>query len=320
MQREVIYQHKHKKTENLLVEVVRTPAFGRFGKVETVITKRQFIYDRPITPVWRRLQQEIDILKMLGSHPRIVSYLSHTQSVSSSHPFMVELMMTDGGRDLGEYYDQNLSLGVKGVVNVFQQAVEGLIYIHEKKVLHRDLKPDNLLIDSQKNIRICDFGFAVVLDKDTLPPRSMDGTPDYFAPEVIRRQVQSFPVDVHCMGATIHQILGWEGLVVNLPLDTNRIKSYRKTLSIAFSPKGLKQKKYDRKLSELVLLLREMELSDPEERPATKDLKGRLEKISELVNEPMPGPSKRISKSYEGKRYQPGYKQAEASSRAGKKV
>lgn len=71
---------------------------------------------------------------------------------------------------------------------IFKQIIEALQYIHSKGIVHRDIKLDNILIDLQNNIKICDFGVSKKIKRgDSMHDQC--GTPAYIAPEILKNQV-----------------------------------------------------------------------------------------------------------------------------------
>lgn len=105
------------------------------------------------------------------------------------------------------------------------EIVVGLEALHTNNVVYRDLKPENLLLDASGHIKICDFGLSKEdVEGDTV--KSICGTPEYLAPEVIRRQKYGKAVDWWSLGTLV-----WE-MLVGLPpfYDTNRQKMYRMIL------------------------------------------------------------------------------------------
>lgn len=68
-----------------------------------------------------------------------------------------------------------------------RQIFEGVAYIHSRGFIHRDLKLENVLIDANNKVKICDFGLSIRHDDERLENKSMCGTLNYMAPEVVGR-------------------------------------------------------------------------------------------------------------------------------------
>ncbi len=77
-------------------------------------------------------------------------------------------------------------------------------YLHSLNVVYRDLKPENLLIDTKGNLKLTDFGFAKIIEKRTY---TLCGTPEYLAPEILMQKGHSKPVDWWCLGILIYEMI-----------------------------------------------------------------------------------------------------------------
>lgn len=80
-------------------------------------------------------------------------------------------------------------------------------HIHEKDVIYRDLKPENVLIDKQGYIRLTDFGLSRINIKDPNGAKSICGTPEYLAPEIVMRIKYGKAVDWWTLGSIIFEML-----------------------------------------------------------------------------------------------------------------
>ena len=85
--------------------------------------------------------------------------------------------------------------------------ISAFAYMHSKKVVYRDLKPENLLIDRKGYIKVIDFGFGKVLDEHPYRTFTFCGTPEYFAPEMMMGKGYAFSVDTWGIGILIFEML-----------------------------------------------------------------------------------------------------------------
>lgn len=89
------------------------------------------------------------------------------------------------------------------------QMVEAITCLHSQNIIYRDLKPENVLLDYQGNLKITDFGLSKFLDsgKDSKKTHSFCGTPEYLAPEIIQGIGHDKAVDWWSLGAILYEML-----------------------------------------------------------------------------------------------------------------
>ena len=120
--------------------------------------------------------------------------------------FVIELC---SGGDLFSYIKKRRRLKENVAQFFFKQIVEGLAYIHNaKKVVHRDIKLENILLDATGNVKICDFGASRQLATGEEQMMQQCGTPAYIAPEILKDQGYSgFKVDMWSAGVCLYAML-----------------------------------------------------------------------------------------------------------------
>ncbi|XP_028073400.1 G-type lectin S-receptor-like serine/threonine-protein kinase SD2-5 [Camellia sinensis] len=118
-----------------------------------------------------------------------------------SHRLLVYEYMSNGSLDTWIFHrHQDLTLGWQSRKKIIMAIAKGLTYLHEEcrqKILHLDIKPQNILLDEHFNVKISDFGLSKLIDKDQSQVETiMRGTPGYLAPEWLNSIVTE-KVDVY---------------------------------------------------------------------------------------------------------------------------
>lgn len=208
-------------------------ALGRDSISSELIAVKQLKRINENQTIATNLLIEIKILKRLN-HPNIVKLnrvmRSSRQRLDQSVYILMEYMETD----LAKMINSPTYLKRKQIKEIFYQIVCGLRYIHSANILHRDLKPSNILLDSQLNLKICDFGMSryiqepvyinydsstdVSSEEDSISSQSRPKlrrsltkhvvTRWYRAPEIILLDDNySYPVDVWSLGCIFAELL-----------------------------------------------------------------------------------------------------------------
>ncbi|CAE7436051.1 unnamed protein product [Symbiodinium pilosum] len=158
------------------------------------------------SPSERRVTlQELDFLRNLN-HPRLVSFLGFAQT-SDQLFFVMELMAGGSLSDL--LFCKRLVLSFRQKALMGSQIAEGLSYLHERHVIHRDLKTMNVVLDGSLNCKICDFGLTLCLDHSHVTVCGLQGSPRYMAPEQLETEVPvriSEKVDIWQMGCVMLEL------------------------------------------------------------------------------------------------------------------
>jgi len=139
-------------------------------------------------------------------HPRILE--AYEVIESSTHSQLIcelidgESLRTYTQRQPLQRLDEQLGR------TLFQQVVDGIRFCHERLVVHRDLKLENLLLDTADTVKLIDFGFATQVASKTSRLRAFCGTPSYMAPEIVRGESYSgFSTDVWALGVILFAML-----------------------------------------------------------------------------------------------------------------
>lgn len=92
------------------------------------------------------------------------------------------------------------------VVNWFSMLVIALKHIHERKIIHWDLKPANIFLTDSNIIKLGDFGIAWTLEQTLEQAKTMVGTPYYIAPEIVKGHLYGYPADIWSLGIIMHEV------------------------------------------------------------------------------------------------------------------
>ncbi|XP_065091794.1 MAP/microtubule affinity-regulating kinase 3-like isoform X11 [Ochlerotatus camptorhynchus] len=165
----------------------------------------------------QKLYREVRIMKLLD-HPNIVKLF---QVIETEKTLYLVMEYASGG-EVFDYLVLHGRMKEKEARAKFRQIVSAVQYCHQKRIIHRDLKAENLLLDSEMNIKIADFGFS----NQFTPGSKLDtfcGSPPYAAPELFQGRKYDGPeVDVWSLGVILYTLVSG-----SLPFDGATLRELR---------------------------------------------------------------------------------------------
>ncbi|XP_021810037.1 mitogen-activated protein kinase kinase kinase 1-like [Prunus avium] len=148
-----------------------------------------------------QLEQEIALLSQF-EHQNIVQYYGTTKDESNLYIFL-ELVAKGSLQKLYQTY----RLTDSHVSEYTRQILQGLKYLHDRRVIHRDIKCANILVHANGSVKLADFGLAKTIQMNDI--KSSQGTAYWMAPEVVNRKHQGYglPADIWSLGCTVLEML-----------------------------------------------------------------------------------------------------------------
>jgi serine/threonine-protein kinase len=176
-------------------------------KTDTVVAlKVPFMQFESDPGFYQRFEREQAIGKAL-QHPYILRMIED-ESLQKSRPYIVMEFLE--GQTLGRLMSQVRPMPQADALRIISRVCEALHYMHEHDVVHRDLKPDNIMICADGSIRIMDFGIAKFEGARRLTFGGFTpamGTPDYMAPEQVKGRRGDRRTDIYSLGAILYEMV-----------------------------------------------------------------------------------------------------------------
>lgn len=190
-------------------EFEKLAAFGGMG---AVYKAKQASLDRPVAI--KILPPEFGVepafAERFKTEARAMAKLNHTHIVgvidfgvtSCGHFYLV--MEWVQGKTLHEIIHQG-SLPVRKAANLAVQLCDALAYAHDHKILHRDIKPGNIMVNEEGHVKVTDFGLARPITGEA--EENPYGTPDYAAPEILEKKGVDQRADIFAAGVVLYEML-----------------------------------------------------------------------------------------------------------------
>jgi serine/threonine-protein kinase len=196
----------------VLLARIGAGGMGEVFRARHVYMKRDVALKR-VLPQWvsspdavARFRREVEAAAKLD-HPNVVRVFDAGEAADGSHFLTMELL---AGVNLGELMSRSGPLAVAEAAEYVRQACVGMQHVHEQGLVHRDIKPGNLMLTLQKQVKILDLGLAIIVQEAALTQTGAGyfGTIDYMAPEQVTDVKRvDIRADVYSLGCTLYHLL-----------------------------------------------------------------------------------------------------------------
>ncbi|CAC5416460.1 FU [Mytilus coruscus] len=201
----VYWKNKLKMDNYHVLEIIGEGSFGKVykgrKKFSSQVVALKFIpkVGKPEKEL-RNLRREIEIMRNLH-HENIIEMLD---SFETDKEVVVVTDYAEG--ELFQILEDDGSLPEEQVQVIACQLVSALYYLHSHRILHRDMKPQNILLGKGGIIKLCDFGFARAMSFNTLVLTSIKGTPLYMSPELVEEKPYDHTADLWALGCILYEL------------------------------------------------------------------------------------------------------------------
>lgn len=168
--------------------------------VAVKVLRQQFVHDEEFIRRFRREAQSAAAL----SHPNVVSIYDVGQE-EDTHYIVMEYVE---GNNLNEIIKERAPLQAEEAVRIAAQICDALEHAHHNQIIHRDIKPHNILIGKNGRVKVTDFGIARAVTSSTITQTgSMVGSVHYFSPEHAKGTATGEKSDLYSLGIVLYQML-----------------------------------------------------------------------------------------------------------------
>eukprot|EP01061_Rhynchopus_euleeides_P006794 TRINITY_DN15818_c0_g5_i1.p1 TRINITY_DN15818_c0_g5~~TRINITY_DN15818_c0_g5_i1.p1 ORF type:complete len:427 (+),score=172.72 TRINITY_DN15818_c0_g5_i1:280-1560(+) len=206
------------------------------------------------------LENEISMLKS-SRHPNIINYYSCHRKENT---LWIAMELMNGGK-LTDLIEEGYKFKEEEVSFIMKEALKGLLYLHKTGRIHRDIKSDNVLLNTDGRVKLGDFGFCAMITEGRAAKRkTVVGTPYWMAPEVIKGDPYDQKADLWSLGIMGLELCDGEPPLMSLPP--------MRALYVIVTQKAPRMKTRNKWSRECVDFIECTLQKDPRNRPTASDL------------------------------------------------
>ena len=259
---EMITQMKEKFSGEKKIEtyikgkIIGTGGFSKCYKLYNVQDKKIYAAKEIIKDKssYDRIKNEIDIYEYL-KHDNIVNQKEHF--IYNDTQYLIFEFCEN--RDLSHLIDKRKKLKEIEVQYYITQLIQALIHLHDRNIVHRDLKLGNIFLTGKMELKLGDFGLAKKLSFRDEKISEMVGTPAYMAPEILENKGYSLEVDIWSLGVIMYYLI-----IGKLPFNKQNQEDIKR-VSYTFPKKAIISRAAKNLIEQILV-------KDPKERPSLKQI------------------------------------------------
>ena len=209
-----------------IYKVIKLLGEGSFGKAylcEKESSDRKYVIKQIITEGMNEKEKNdvFNEAKILGKldHQNIIKFIEFFESPKPKPALNIVTEYADGG-DLSEKIklQNNKPFTESEILNYFTQICLALKHIHEKKIIHRDLKSGNIFLMKSGLVKLGDFGISKGFERTMDKARTMVGTPYYLSPEILENKPYDTKTDIWSLGVLLYEMMTFK-----MPFNANSL-------------------------------------------------------------------------------------------------
>jgi len=212
---------KLQRTADVPKKIGKYVIINKIGKGSTgnVFLSHDPYYRRDVAIKVYNLEEDSDAdrasvaRKMFFNEAHMVGMLQHPNIMpiydagEENGKYYVVTEHIQGARTLAAYCRPDNLLRIDDVVEIVYKVAKALHYSHGRGVIHRDIKPSNIMLTINNDVRIIDFGIAIVSDSEVSRIEGIAGSPSYMSPEQVQSEELTPRSDLYSLGAVLYELL-----------------------------------------------------------------------------------------------------------------